>query len=555
MDQMTEGSGLVDVESLGKRYQELRYRTAPTWAHLIGEYSVAGHFEDVSATAEAAELRELREVAHAAAALARTPDGTPVSLDGAVLAWQAATRADVLEHRFAELDVDPLFGPVTQFPGRVAKLALPSAEVAGALPKKYRGFARNLRDRLERLAAGRAAGRTPVAFAVADTVDRVRKWLHTPLEDDPLLAVDRAARTDHLRAVVGEVVRPALADYANALTREVAPSARPDERCGLCWLDDGDRVYATLVRSHTTTDLHPDRIHEIGLAQVAALDEEYAALGREVFGTSDVPAVMARMRDDPALHFDDAAGLVRAAEVALARATDRAPGWFGRLPRAACAVEAATSGSLGQYMLAPKDGSRGGTFVINVSDPRAWARYEVEALAFHEGVPGHHLQMGLAAELTELPEFRRTTTVTGFLEGWGLYAERLADEMGLYSSPLDRLGMLSFDSLRACRLVIDTGLHAKGWSRQRAKRFLAEHSPLSPGHIDAEVDRYIVTPGQALAYLVGRLEIVRIRREAERRQGADFDLARFHDVVLSAGQLPLPLLEAHVAVALPGVVG
>lgn len=547
----------MDVEALGTAYQQLRYEAAPTWAHIIGEYSVAGRFEDVSEEGEDAVRRAARGIADAAASLAGTPDGTVASLDATVLAWDAGTRADVLECRFAELDVDPFFGPVTDLPGKVTKLTLASAEVVEALAGKYRGFAQNLRDRVERLRRGREAGRTPVAFAVAGTIDRARDWLRTPVADDPLLTlgplprgVDRAAVTAMLRGVVADAVRPALAHCADALAAEVVQTARPDDRCGLCWVPDGDRIYATLVRSHTTTDLSPERIHEIGVAHVAALAEEYAVVGQAAFGVSDLSTLLSRLRDDAALHFESADELVAAARVALERATEAAPGWFGQLPRAACAVEAATTGSLGYYIRPAKDGSRGAAFVVNASDPRAWARYEVEALAYHEGVPGHHLQIAMAAELTNLPEFRRTAAITGYSEGWGLYAERLADEMGLYSSPLDRLGMLSFDSLRACRLVIDTGIHAMGWSRARAKRYLAENSPLRAGHIDAEVDRYIVTPGQALAYLVGRREILRIREEAGRRQGAAFDLSGFHDVLIGAGQLPLPVLDAHVTAAL-----
>lgn len=547
----------LKMEKLAADYQRLRYDAAPTWAHLTGEYSVAGQFEDVSEEGEDVVRRAARSIADAAAELARTPDGTASSLDGVVLAWDAGTRADVLECRFAELDVDPLFGPIADLPGKVAKLPLPATEVVDALVDKYCGFAANLRDRVDRLRRGRDAGRTPVAFAVAGTVEASRAWLRTPVADDALLSfgalprgLDRGDVMRRLQEIVADVVRPAIAAYADALEAEAAPTARPDEECGLCWTPGGDRTYATLARSHTTTDLTPERIHAIGLAQVEALAEEYSVVGQQAFGVSDVPRLLSRLRDDPALHFESADDLVAAARVALDRATAAAPGWFGRLPEAACAVEASTTGSLGYYIRPAMDGSRGGTFVVNASDPRAWARYEVEALAFHEGVPGHHLQIALAAELAELPEFRRTAAITGYSEGWGLYAERLADEMGLYTSPLDRLGMLSFDSLRACRLVIDTGIHAMGWSRERAKRYLAANSPLSGGHVDAEVDRYVVTPGQALAYLVGRLEILRIRQEATIRQGADFDLARFHDVVIGAGQLPLPVLDAHVSAAL-----
>ncbi len=548
----------MDVESLGTEYQYLRYRAAPTWAHLNGEYSVAGCFEDISEEGEDLVRREAQRISRAADAMALAPDGTAQSLSGAALAWDSATRAEVLGCRFAELDVDPLFGPVAALPGTVPRLSLPTVQVATALADKYRSFARHLGDRIDRLRSGRAAGRTPTAFAVDGVVQGVTGWLRTALQDDPLLSfgalpasLDRENLKESLAPVIRDVVRPAMSRYADALEGEAAPSSRPDEKCGLCWVEDGEEIYAALVRSHTTTSLSPERIHEIGLGLVEALNDEYAAVGQEVFGLSDVPALLTRLRDDPDLHFEDSAELVAAARIALARATDQASGWFGRLPHASCSVEAATTGSLGYYVRPTKDGSRGGTFVLNVSDPRAWARYEVEALAFHEGVPGHHLQIAGAGELVGLPEFRRTAAITGYSEGWGLYAERLADEMGLYSSQLDRLGMLSFDSLRACRLVIDTGMHALGWSRARAKQYLAANSPLSPGHIDAEVDRYVVTPGQALAYMIGRLEIQRIRQRAADQNGAAFDLTRFHDVVVGAGQLPLSLLDAHVAAALP----
>ncbi|MBO9523686.1 MAG: DUF885 domain-containing protein [Nocardioidaceae bacterium] len=547
----------MDAESLGIDYQQLRYRAAPTWAHLTGEYSFAGRFEDVSGDGEAAVGEASRGIAAQARALVVPPDGSSESLDAAALAWDAENRAAVLDLRFAELDVDHLFGPLTELTTTVPKLPLPDEEVAAAMPAKLRAVARNLDDRIARLRDGRAAGRTPVLFAVEGLLAASRARLGSDVDADPLLnlgptpaAVDRAGLLARVRDVVADEVRPAVAAYAESLRLEAAPTARDDEHCGLCWLPDGTGLYAALLRSHTTTDLGPDEIHRIGLEQVELLEQEYAELGAEVFGCAHVPTVMRRLRDDPDLHYRDPDELLRDARRTLERASLHAPRWFGRVPRAGCAVESATSGSLGSYVRPARDGSRGATFVVNVADPSAWARFEVEALSFHEGVPGHHQQIALAAELTHLPEFRRTTSVTGYSEGWGLYAERLADEVGLYSSPLDRFGMLSFDSLRACRLVVDTGIHALGWSRARAKQYLAENSPLSSSHVDAEVDRYVVVPGQATAYMLGRLEIMRIREEARARLGARFDLARFHDVVLGEGQLPLPLLDAHVRAAL-----
>jgi uncharacterized protein (DUF885 family) len=220
--------------------------------------------------------------------------------------------------------------------------------------------------------------------------------------------------------------------------------------------------------------------------------------------------------------------------------------WFGILPRSDCDVEAVPTGAKAFYFRPAKDGSRGGVFFVNTSDPAGWGRFEIEAVAYHEGIPGHHLQLGIANELEGMAEFRTWSFIPAFGEGWGLYAERLADEMGLYSTPMDRLGMLSADSMRACRLVVDTGLHALGWSRRQAIDYMVANSPMTESHVTAEIDRYIVRPGQALAYMIGRLEIQRMRTQVERRLGDRFDIRTFHDAVLGNGSLPLPLLDRLV---------
>jgi uncharacterized protein (DUF885 family) len=220
--------------------------------------------------------------------------------------------------------------------------------------------------------------------------------------------------------------------------------------------------------------------------------------------------------------------------------------WFGILPKADCDVEATESGAVAYYFPPAKDGSRGGVFFMNTSDPTAWGRYQIEATAYHEGIPGHHLQLAISGELHDVPEFRKRAFIAAYGEGWGLYTERLADEMGLYSSPLDRMGMLSADSLRACRLVVDTGMHAFGWSRQRAIDYMLENSPMRDSQVIPEIDRYAVFPGQALAYMIGRLEILRMRAEAKEALGDRFDIKGFHDTVLGSGLMPLPILDRLV---------
>ena len=220
--------------------------------------------------------------------------------------------------------------------------------------------------------------------------------------------------------------------------------------------------------------------------------------------------------------------------------------WFGKLPQADCVVRETPSGPTAFYFRPAADGSRPGTFFVNTADPTRWHTFEIESMAYHEGIPGHHLQLAIAGELEGVPEFRKHAHVTAYAEGWGLYTERLADEMGLYSGPLERIGMLSADSMRAGRLVVDTGIHAMGWTRQQAIDYFVANSPMTLGTIEGEVDRYIGMPGQALAYMVGRLEIMKYRAEAEETMGDRFDIKGFHDTVLGSGLVPLPTLERMV---------
>ncbi len=547
-----------DVDRLAEDYQDFRLRTSPTWAHLIGDYRYADRFEEVSRTAEDTAADESRAFAARAASLAEAGLDDQQRLTRSIIGWDAQSRAGLMDSRTTELAANPIFGVQAGLGVQIPKLAVPDTEVAEAMVGKLEHVAVHFHDLAERHREGVASGRTPAAFAVTQTVSQLDDWLATPVNQDRLLAVqdppsgmDAARWHERLLAVVQKQVRPAVEHYRDVLRDEVAPHSRPDERCGLVHLPDGESVYAKAAAFYTTVDTSPAEIHEVGLAQVASLAEEYAALGPQVVGTSDVPSVFAALRDDPALHHTSGEEIVAASKSAMARARAATGDWFGRVPRAECDVEATTSGAIAYYFAPPRDGSRGGVFFMNVSDPEGWGRYEIENTSYHEGIPGHHLQLGIAAELEAIPEFRRRVFIAAYGEGWGLYSERLADEMGLYSSPLDRMGMLSADSMRACRLVVDTGMHALGWSRQRAVDYMLANSPMRAGHVAAEVDRYAVTPGQALSYMIGRLEIQRIRRAAEERRGDAFDIKAFHDAVLDSGPMPLGLLDRVVTARLP----
>ncbi len=542
-----------EIDNLANEYWVHFLEVEPTHAHIIGDYSGAGRYEEASRGAEDREIAAMREFVRRAEEIDESSLDDQQRLTRAVLSSDATTRADVLAARLTELAADPIFGEQVSMPIVMGMLALPDPDVAEALVEKFRGLGRYYRELAERQREGVAHGRLPAKFAVADTVEQLDGLLSKPVADDPLLTttpppsgLDVDGWKARLRAVVESDVRPGMAVYRDVLRDEVLALGRPDDKCGLGWLPDGDDAYAATLRNYTTTTKTAQEIHDIGLEQIENLADEYRALGPEVVGTDDLQQIFEAMRTDPKLHFTTGEELVEASEIAMQRAWEAMPDWFEVLPQAPCAVQATTTGAKAFYFPPAGDGSRGGTFFVNTSDPSAWGTFELQSMAFHEGIPGHHLQLAIASELNDVPEFRKHIHNAAYAEGWGLYTERLSDEMGLYSSAVDRMGMFAADSMRACRLVVDTGLHALGWSREQAVQYMVANSPLADGMVRPEIDRYIVSPGQATSYMVGRLEIERIRAEAEQRQGNAFEVKKFHSAVLDSGSLPLGVLDEVV---------
>ncbi len=541
---------MSEIDTLAAEYWEHYLSSNPTSAHLIGDYARAGEFEVATRESEDRDIAALRSFAERAQAIDEAGLDEQQRITREVLTADATSQADLQEARFKEMAADPIFGEQVSLPIVMGMLALPDAEVADALVEKLRGMGRYYRELAERQREGIASGRLPAAFAVQDTVAQIDKQLSLPVADDPLLnttsppdGLDVDGWKARLREVVASDVRPGLEAYRDVLRNEVLPHARPDDKAGLSWLDGGDEAYAATLRYYTTTEKTAQEIHDIGLAQIAKLADEYRSLGPEVVGTDDLGEIFAAMRTDPKLHFETGEQLIEASEVALQRAWDAMPAWFEVLPKARCGVQGTMTGAKAFYFPPATDGSRGGTFFVNIDDPASWGTFELESMAFHEGIPGHHLQLAIASELENVPEFRKHIHNSAYAEGWGLYTERLSDEMGLYTGSVDRMGMFAADSMRACRLVVDTGLHALGWSREQAVEYMVENSPLADGMVRPEIDRYIVSPGQATSYMVGRLEIQRMRAEAEQRQGSAFEVKRFHSAVLDSGSLPLGVLD------------
>ncbi len=303
--------------------------------------------------------------------------------------------------------------------------------------------------------------------------------------------------------------------------------ARGDEQVGIGAVPGGAEGYAAAVARHTSTTLTPEQIHQIGLDVLADLQQEWAVLGERVLGERRVPEILERLRSDPTLRFDTAGEVLGVVTRAMNRAEAAVPDWFAGIGTLPCVVEEidpveAGNAALAYYRPASLEGDRPGAHCVLTADPGSRFRYEYEALAFHESVPGHHLQISSALLLPDLPRYRKhlDAQLCAYIEGWGLYSERLADEMGLYTDDLARLGMLSFDSLRACRLVVDTGMHALGWSRSRAIEFIWSNTATTRANVTNEIDRYIAWPGQALAYMIGRREIGRLRERSSAALGA-----------------------------------
>ncbi len=555
------GFGLnEDLKRLGDGYWAFTLRSEPTSASLRGFHEYDAEIEDLSRQAEDDHIDTLERLAVAAQALdveSLTPDER-VSRE--VLIFEASTKAEDLRSRMAEFAVDPFNGIQVVFQQLAGQIPIAEPAHAEAAVEKWSKMGRMIDQAIGRLRQGIARDRTPPRIGAEKTVAQINAYLKSPIESDAFVNLTAppawnddqvAAWRDRLAEQVTTVVRPAFRRYRAAIVDEVMPKARPPERSGVVWLPDGSEVYSRAIRRHTSLDLAPMDIHNTGLADIAELGFEYSELGQSVLGTDDVASIYKQLRNDDTLRFADADGIVAAAQAALDRAEEAIPRWFGTLPKAPCVMAemppiGADDAPLAFYLPAAEDGTRPGMYFVNTTSPTTRTRFESEALAFHESIPGHHLQLTIAQELEGVPHFRRNAFITVFHEGWGLYSERLADEMGLYSGDLERFGILSFDSWRAGRLVVDTGIHALGWSRQDAIDYLVTNSPQATNNIINEIERYIAWPGQALAYKTGQREMFRARNRAIDTMGDRFDIRAFHDTLLGSGSVPMGTMHRIV---------
>ncbi|MEO8510175.1 MAG: DUF885 domain-containing protein [Chloroflexota bacterium] len=546
------------LAQLAEAYWEARLDADPLTATAIGDRRRDDRLPDITPDGRVRRCAQLTDMAATATTL---DDGALSGTDRITLeALRESLTTDLafVDAELNDMTVDPLEGPQVALLNVPSYQPLASAEQADAYARRVEAMGSQVDDHAANLRRGLAAGRVSVAVLVERVIAELDMLLARPAGEWPLAthAAEDGALRVRLEQSILDGLTPAFERYRTCLVNEILPASRDEGHPGLGHVPNGAASYRALVRGYTTIEATPEELHELGRQEVERIDTELRDLGARLLGTDTLQETLRALRSDPELHFAAREEVAAVAEASLRRAEAAVSAWFGRLPSSPCEVvrmqphEEAHS-TIAYYRDPAADGSRAGQYWINTSEPATRPRYEAEALAFHESVPGHHLQVALAQEIEGLPAFRRHSLVTAYVEGWGLYSERLAGEMGLYSGDLDRFGIASFDAWRACRLVVDTGMHALGWSRPQAIAFMTEHTALGENNIANEVDRYIAWPGQALAYKVGQLELLRLRTEARERQGDRFDIRAFHDAVLDGGALPLPVLRQVVEARLP----
>ncbi len=391
--------------------------------------------------------------------------------------------------------------------------------------------------------------REPIETHIVD--DPTKSLMYEPFRKMPesFSEQDRRKLRNAGSGAIRDGVVAGYRDFLEFMTKEYVPSARGS--IGASALPNGRDYYRFCVRKFTTLDVAPEQVHETGLSEVKRIRNEMEAIKTKVNFDGDLSAFMNSLRKDPRFHPTSPEHLMKEVSFALKKIDGRLPELFNTLPRTPYGIRPipdyiAPRTTTAYYMPPPGDGSLAGFYYVNTYDLKSRPLYEVEALSLHEAVPGHHLQIALQQELEGVPDFRRFSRFTVFIEGWALYAERLGLEVGFYEDPYSDFGRLTYEMWRACRLVVDTGMHYLGWTRQQAIDFMAENTALSLHNIRSEVDRYIAWPGQALAYKTGELKIRELRARAESELGDDFDIRALHDTVLMQGSIPLTVLERTV---------
>ena len=540
-------------------YWEDRLKRDPEFASAIGDKRYNDRLDDHSVKAYNEWLAREQSYLMRLAAIDPAGLGGQEKTSRELLLRQYAEDAEAAEFKEWEMPVNQMDGIHTDYPQLAAQLSFDTVKdyddwIARlhAMPKAFEQVEANM-------AIGMEDHRVPPKYLLEKALAQVKELAHRKPEESPLAlplknfpAAVKPAERERIKVemldAIGKEALPAYLRFERFLEVSYVPAGR--EQPGISDLPDGAKYYAFRIRRTTTTDLPAERIHQIGLDEVKRDEVEMLTIARKL-GFADLASFRASLKANPKLKAASPETLLDAYRGYLKPMQARLPQLFGRLPKAPFEVVPvpeylAKDSPPAYYQVGTPDGSRPGRLFINTYNATDRNLYGVEAIAYHEGLPGHHLQMSIAQELGDVPSFRKFADYTAYLEGWGLYSERLGKDVGFYQDPYSDYGRLQADIWRAIRLVVDTGVHSQHWTRQQMVDYFHEHSAIDETSIQSEVDRYIAWPGQALAYKIGQLKILELRDRAKSALGDKFDLSAFHDQVLDSGALPLDALSDRI---------
>ena len=442
------------------------------------------------------------------------------------------------------------------------QMFVPDSESADMLLKRLELYKRLFTQIADVQMIGLKNNRVATERNLLRTIDQLENYLGSSLEEDPLLLVNFSPEIsesfisdwkEKAKKIIDLNIRPTVLAYLEQLKSDHIPKGRSDEHSGIMWIDGGEETYLRALRKYTGyKNITVKEVHEVGMSEIERLKKEFFEIGENVFpGVSTPEEVLQKMQTEPSMRYESKEQMLQLAVDTIERAYKPLDQWFTVFPKSPCKVlpvpaESEQHAPPAYYYPPLPDGSRDGTYFLNTYKAETKSIFEAESVAFHEAIPGHHLDRTIAVELQDVPEFQKYVASTAFVEGWGLYSEQLANEMGLYSNDVQQLGRLGNDAWRACRLVLDTGMHGMGWSRNEAIEFFRANSPIEEINAEIETDRYIAWPGQACSYKMGQLKIEELRKKAEDELGDKFDIRYFHDEVLCDGGITLPILENKI---------
>jgi uncharacterized protein (DUF885 family) len=540
-------------------YWEAFLKLNPEFASSIGDKRYNDKISDYSVAAVNDWLAQERNYTLRLAAIDPTGFTEQEKTSQELLMRDLEQDQDAAQFKEWEMPVNQMSGIYSTYPQLVEQLSFTTVKDYDDWIARLHAIPRAFEQMTTDMSIGMEDHRVPPKYLLEKTLVQVNQLASQKPEDSPLAlplkkfpasippADQTRIRSEMLGAISKEVL-PAYKQFAHFLQVSYIPAGR--EQPGISALPDGPAYYRFLVRRTTTTDLTPSEIHQIGLEQVQKDEAEMLTIAKKL-GFQDLKSFRASLKNNPKLHPASRQQLLDAYSGYLKAMQAKLPELFGTLPKAPFQIEAVPdylekNAPPAYYEPGTPDGSRPGKLMINLYNATDRNLYSVEAIAYHEGLPGHHLQISIAQELKGIPEFRKYEGYTAYTEGWGLYAEQLGKDAGFYQDPYSDYGRLEADIWRAIRLVVDTGVHSEGWTREQMVDYFHEHSNIDDTSIQAEVDRYIAWPSQALAYKVGQLDILAERAKAQKELGTEFHIRAFHDEVLDSGALPLDVLNEHV---------